>query len=158
MLVHVEAVVGVVMAREQLFEREGVGELIHAAFRPVQRNAGHSLLEYRCALTTGQVGDGCPAACIIWDTPARAEVLQVGMHLRTHGHGRSPYRAFDGAALLDEENALSCNMTIRSMLAGLKEGHLILISFDAKSNITTTFVAVQAVERDARETFLSWIA
>ena len=47
MLVHVEAVVGVVVARKQLFEREGVGELIHAAFRPVQLNAGHSLLEYR---------------------------------------------------------------------------------------------------------------
>ena len=80
------------------------------------------------------------------------------MNLRTHGHGCSPYRAFDGAALLDGENALSCNMTIRSMLAGLKEGHLILISFDAKGNITTTFVAVRAVERDACETFLARIA
>ena len=75
MLVHVEAVVGVVVARKQLFEREGVGELIHAAFRPVQLNAGHSLLEYRRALTTGQACDGGPATCIIWDTPARAEVL-----------------------------------------------------------------------------------
>ena len=44
------------------------------------------------------------------------------------------------------------------MLAGLKEGHLILKSFDAKGNITTTFVAVRAVERDASETFLPWIA
>jgi hypothetical protein len=40
----------------------------------------------------------------------------------------------------------------------LKKGYLILISFDAKGNITTTFVAVLAVERDARETFLTRIA
>ncbi len=49
-------------------------------------------------------------------------------------------------------------MSVRSMLTCLKEGYLILIPFDAKGNITTTFVVVRAVERDSRETFLAKIA
>jgi hypothetical protein len=43
----------------------------------------------------------------------------------------------------------------RIMLTCLKEGYLILISFDAKGEITTKFVAEWADKRDARETFLA---
>ncbi len=73
MLVHVEAVVGVVVARAELFAREGLGNLIHAALLTVELNAGHSLLKYQRALKTGQARDGCPVACITWDTQSRAE-------------------------------------------------------------------------------------
>jgi hypothetical protein len=54
---------------------------------------------------------------------------------------------------------MPCNMTILSMLTclGDSEGYLIIISFDAKGYITTTFVAVWAVICDARETFLACI-
>ncbi len=137
-------------------EREGLCELIHAA-RLMPRTVS-SRLEYHRALMTGEECNCCPAACIVRDTPARAVVLQVGVNLRTHCHRGSPYRAFDRATLLDRENALSCNIDIRSMLTSLKEGYFILTSIDAKGNIKTTFVAVQAVELDARETFLARIA
>ncbi len=59
--------------------------------------------------------------------------------------------------LLDGENALTCNMTIQIVLAGLKKGYLILKSFNAKGDKTITFFAVWAVERDALEMVLAQI-
>ena len=80
------------------------------------------------------------------------------MELRTDSHGRSLDRALDGTALLDRENATATYMTLRSVISGLQENYLILISFDREDDITITLVAVRARVRDALETLIARIA
>ena len=80
--------------------------------------------------------------------------------MRTYGHGRRPDSALDCAALLDRKNTTAMNMTGRSVFSGLHEDYLVRISFDTEGNlnITVTFPAVSAIERDTLETLLARIA
>ena len=50
------------------------------------------------------------------------------------------------------------SMTGRSVFSGLHEDYLVRISIDTEGDITITFPAVSAIERDALETLLARIA
>ena len=50
------------------------------------------------------------------------------------------------------------NMTGRSVFSSLHEDYLVRISFDIEGDITVTFPAVSAIERDTLETLLARIA
>ena len=144
--VHVEAVRGIIVTREQLVQRELISELVHAALGPIKLNiAGHLLVQYHFTLFPCKPRDGCAAAFIVGDTPARAEVLQIGVYLSANCHGCCPDHPFNGAALLDREDARTLKVTIRRMLASLHEDYLILVFFDRKGNIATAFLAIGTV-------------
>ena len=122
------------------------------------RDPRKSLFHNRRALTTGEASNCFTAALVKRDLPARAEVLQIRVDLRTYGHGRRPDSALDCAVLLDRENTPAMNMTGQSVFSGLHEDNLVRISFDTEGNITVTFPAVSAIERDTLETLLARIA
>ena len=125
MRVQMKAVVGIVMTQEQFFEADRFSKLIHTTLRTINLNAGECLLHNRRALIADEASHSTAAALIIRDTPTRAEVLQVGVELRTDSQGRSPDRALDGAALLDRENATAIDMTLRSVLSCLQVDYVI---------------------------------
>ena len=158
MLVHVKAVIGIVVARDKFFETQGLCKLVHATLGTVKLNPRKSLFHNRRALTTGEASNGLTAALVKRDLPARAEVLQIRVDLRTYGHGRRPDSALDCAALLDRENTTAMDVTGRSVFSGLHEDYLVRISFDTEGDITVTFPAVSAIERDTLETLLDRIA
>ena len=107
-------------------ERNWVEVRTHAVHaEPDQSNFRKSLFHNRRALTTGEASYGFTAALVKRDLPARAEVLQIRVDLRTYDHGRRPDSALDCASLLDRENTTAMNMTGRSVFSGLHEYYLV---------------------------------
>ena len=147
-----EAVLLVIVTREQLVERERISKLVHAALGPIKLNsAGHLRVQYHLTLSPCKPRYGIAAALIIGDTPAGAEVLQVGVYLSAIRHGCCPDHSFNGAALLDSEDAGTLKVAIRRMLACLHEDYLITVLFDRKGDKATAFLAIGTIIINAIE-------
>jgi hypothetical protein len=98
-----------------------------------------------------------PAACIVGNPQAGAELVQACMHLRTNGHWHSSRCMHNRAVLLDREDALALQMALTSVSTRLKQNYPVLIIFYGERNVTTTLVEILEMERRALESILGRI-
>ncbi len=99
MLGQVKGVGGVVVELDQLHKTEGFSQLIHATFRLVKLNPGDTRGHDVMAGAAHQPVDSAATPVVERNVLARAEILQVGLDLRSHGHQHRLDCTDNGAAL-----------------------------------------------------------
>ncbi len=129
MLVHVIRMGRVVVSPKQLDERDGLGELIHAALGSVERDTGNALVHDIGTRPTHEPRNGLQAARIVGNPLAGAEILHASMHLRANRHRRRSSRARNGAVLLDRDDTLATKMAFGRVHTGLEQNYPIRILF-----------------------------
>ncbi len=121
MLGQVKGVCRVVVALDELYKTEGFSQLIHVTLRPVELNPGDTRGHDLMADAAHQPFESASTPFVKRSVLARAEILQVGLDLRSTRHWRLLDCTDHGAALFHIEDAAALRVTVSGVGTRLQQ-------------------------------------